>query len=248
MQFGKDFVKREEMRLEPLGGERLRRTLLRMKSKSAPGCDSWRVDELKRLPIALLDRLATLFNIIEDTGSWPKALTIGLISLISKGEGTSPLKLRPVGIMSVVYRLWAATRVAEVLSWQDTWLDENLHGFRRGHGAEDVWWEQALHVEEALLQSGSLFGVSLDYAKCFDRVPVHIVLKLAEEMGLSARLAVPLASLYEQLVRRFRIGGGVGQELKAANGIIQGCPLSVVLLNLLALTPVFRNNNLCNTL
>ena len=60
------------------------------------------------------------------------------------------------------------------MSWQDLWID-SLHGFRQSHGAEDVWWLQALQVEEALLGAGDLYGLSLDYGKCFDRVPVHIV-------------------------------------------------------------------------
>ena len=93
--------------------------------------------------------------------------------------------------------------------------------------------EQALCVEQALLQSGSLFGISLDYGKCFDRVPVNIVLDLALEAGLPPKLVTPLRSLYKKMVRRFRVGSGVGQEFRATNGIIQGCPLSVVLLNLL---------------
>ena len=102
-----------------------------------------------------------MFHTIEETGSWPSALTVGIISLISKGEGTSPLKLRPVGVMSCVYRLWAATRVGEVLAWQECWLDKSLHGFRRSHGADDVWWEQALSIEHALLKCEDLFGLSL---------------------------------------------------------------------------------------
>ena len=184
------------MQFQALEGCHLWKTLRRMKSKSAAGCDGWRVDELKRLPVPLLDRLASLFNVIEDTGAWPKALTVGIISLISKGEGTSPLKLRPVGIMSVIYRLWASTRVADVMTWQETWLDNSLHGFRRAHGAEDVWWEQALCVEQALLTSSTMVGVSLDYGKCFDRVPVHIVLELAAAAGMSPKLVVPLRSSY----------------------------------------------------
>lgn len=221
------------MQLEPLEGDHLRRTLTKMRSLSAAGCDGWRVDELKRLPEVLLDWLAVVFNVVEETGEWPSALTVGITSLISKGEGNSPLKLRPIGVMSVVYRLWAATRVREVLSWQEEWLDDNLHGFRRAHGADDVWWGQALSIECALLQSDDLFGLSLDYGKCFDRVPVNIVLELASYCGLPPKLVLPLRTLYTRLVRRFRVGCGVGQEFKATNGIIQGCPLSVVLLNLL---------------
>ena len=78
-----------------------------------------------------------------------------------------------------------------------------------------------------------MVGVSLDYGKCFDRVPVHIVLELAVAAGMSPKLVTPLRSLYSNLVRRFRVGRGVGNEFHSTNGIIQGCPLSVVLLNLL---------------
>jgi len=232
-RFSDFFVEEHPMHIDRLDGAQLRRTLQRMRSKSAPGCDGWRVDELKLLPVVLLDRLGMLLNLIEDTGAWPKDLTTGTVSLISKGEGTSPLSLRPLGIMSVVYRLWAGTRVREVLAWQELWLDSGLHGFRKGHAAEDVWWEQALHVEEALLKSGSLFGLSLDYGKCFDRIPVHIVMELAIAAGMPQRLVKPLRSLYARLTRRFRVGRGIGQEFKSTNGIIQGCPLSVILLNLL---------------
>ena len=36
------------------------------------------------------------------------------------------------------------------------------------------------------------------------------------------------------LQRRFRAVGGVGKLFQATNGILQGCPLSVILLNGLA--------------
>ena len=58
-------------------------------------------------------------------------------------------------------------------------------------------------------------------------------LDLAREAGLPSQLVAPLRSFYKNLVRRLRVGSGVGQEFRATNGIIQGCPLSVVLLNLL---------------
>ena len=208
-------------------------TSLIHKMKPARGADSWKVDELKLLPVNMLDRLACMFDLIEEHGSWPQALTKGIVSLISKGEGSEPSKLRPIGLMSCVYRLWAAARVREVMSWQEHWIDNSMHGFRRGHGAEDVWWTQALAIEDALLQGTCLFGLSLDYGKCFDRVPIHIVLQLAQEYGMSCKIVKPLRTLYASLTRRFRFGNALGKEFVSTNGIIQGCPLSVVLLNIL---------------
>ena len=142
----------------------LRETLRGMANKSAPGADGWRVCELKALPDILLERLAILLNLIEQTGKWPDSLMLGLVSLISKGEGTAPDKLRPITVMSAVYRLWAATRVREVLAWQESWIQDELRGFRRASGADDIWYEQALLIEKALLEGESLCGLSLDYA------------------------------------------------------------------------------------
>ena len=73
----------------------------------------------------------------------------------------------------------------------------------------------------------------MDYAKCFDRLPQQILFKLAEEMGLPTAIAAPLRTTYAQLRRRTKFSGYIGGEYAATNGILQGCPLSVVLLNAL---------------
>ena len=101
--------------------------------------------------------------------------------------------------MSTIYRLWAATRVRDVLTWQEHWIDASVHGFRRSHSAEDIWWTQALAIEDALLRGRCLYGLSLDYGKCFDRIPIHIVLELSRVHGMSPRLLRPLGSLYAGL-------------------------------------------------
>eukprot|EP00973_Karenia_brevis_P019038 2610282-Karenia_brevis.AAC.1 len=74
-----------------------------MRDHQACGLDGWRAYELKRLPRILLDALADIFNLIEETGQWPKSLQQAYISLISKGEGVRPLDLRPISVTSVVY-------------------------------------------------------------------------------------------------------------------------------------------------
>ena len=76
-------------------------------------------------------------------------------------------------------------------------------------------------------------GLLLDYSKCFDRLPHVIMLQLARASSASERLLAPLHRIYRVMRRRFKVAGGVCQEFRATNGILQGCPLSVILLNLL---------------
>ena len=91
-----------------------------------------------------------------------------------------------------------------------------------------------MKIEHALLTGGSIGGVSLDYTKCFDRVPHEVMLRLVSEMGLPLLLVRPIRAMYQGLRRRFRVGASVGQAFLSTNGILQGCPLSVVLFNALA--------------
>ena len=233
IRFGKYIPDTIGLHLPILTVDMFRETLNRMKSNSACGPDGWRAGELKNLPDEILARVVELLEIVEETGIWPNALAHGLVTLVTKGEGSRPEDLRPISVMSVVYRAWASTRLRDVISWQENWIHECQHGFRTGHGPEDVWWKLAVQVERALLEGSDLAGVSLDYSKCFDRIPITIVLRLAERIGMDARLLKAIKGMFDQLQRRFRVNGAVGKPFTSTNGILQGCPLSVIFLNLL---------------
>ncbi|KAJ9445919.1 RNA-directed DNA polymerase from mobile element jockey [Diplonema papillatum] len=60
-----------------------------------------------------------------------------------------------------------------------------------------------------------------------------LVLDLVEALGLHERVLAPLRHVYKYLRRRFKYPLGVGDEFKVTNGILQGCPISVVLINAL---------------
>eukprot|EP00973_Karenia_brevis_P061312 8527146-Karenia_brevis.AAC.1 len=119
--------------------------------KGGPGMDGWRVQELQCLHSSLLHTLAEIFNVVEATGRWPKAFLAAPVTLIDKGSGARPVDLRPITVMSAVYRLWASRRLQDLRAWQENWVDEGMHGFRSGHSVRDIFWKVALEVEAAVL-------------------------------------------------------------------------------------------------
>ena len=150
-----------------------------------------------------------------------------------KGEGLTAADVRPITVTSVVYRVWAARRVRKLIEWQEGWLHKAISSYRPGHGCDDVWFTQALLIEEALITSKPLAGLSIDFTKAFDRVPTHILFRLAERLGVEGGILKGVTSLYAQMRRHWKVGGFIGQAFTSTNGILQGCPLSVVLLNML---------------
>ena len=59
------------------------------------------------------------------------------------------------------------------------------------------------------------------------------MLRLVREMGLPSSVLRPISAMYKGSRRRFRVGASVGQAFRLTNGSLQGCILSVVLLNAL---------------
>lgn len=88
-------------------------------------------------------------------------------------------------------------------------------------------------MEHSHLTGTPLYGIHFDYAKCFDQIPHSILFSLLERMGLPSMILRPSRGMYKQLQRRFRCGGGCGREFRSTNGILQGCPISVLYLNAL---------------
>eukprot|EP01064_Diplonema_japonicum_P028490 TRINITY_DN437_c0_g1_i3.p1 TRINITY_DN437_c0_g1~~TRINITY_DN437_c0_g1_i3.p1 ORF type:complete len:1363 (+),score=232.88 TRINITY_DN437_c0_g1_i3:2601-6689(+) len=227
------YISTHDMVLQPLTGADLRAVLAKKSTRTAPGVDGWRMAELRAMPNVLLDAWAMLFNAIEVTGKWPKALLTALVTLIPKGGERTPLNHRPITVTSAVYRLWACARLRDISPWQEKWADDSQHGFRPRHGTDSILMELSTQLETAMLTNTPLNGIALDFVKCFDRVPQKVAFGLMQDLGLHQRILTPLKAMYAGLKRRFRFPTGVGSEFHVTNGILQGCPISVILVNAL---------------
>ena len=88
-------------------------------------------------------------------------------------------------------------------------------------------------MELCCLRGWALAGMSIDYIKCFDLIRQAVVLALALELGMDPGTCRALGAMYKQLRRAFKVAGALGSWWQATNGILQGCPLSGILVNLL---------------
>ena len=125
----------------------------------------------------VLNWLAQLLTQIEEVGRWPTLLAQGYTSLIPKPGEEGPLGTRPLTVLSMVYRLWAGTRLWEVMRWQESWVHPRAFGFRLARGAVDAATVTQVLLELARLKGWRLEGLSLDYVKCFDLIPQAVVLR-----------------------------------------------------------------------
>lgn len=158
-RFGQ-YIHAAPFELSPITGEQLAAAAKKQSQHTAMGADGWRASELKRLPLYMWDQMATLLNTVEAKGRWPKTLLHAICCLIPKDtEKAGPLELRPLSIMSLLYRLWGHIRTQNLLVWQEQWLHNNARGFRKNSGTEDLFWQLAVRVEKAIISHEELYMV-----------------------------------------------------------------------------------------
>lgn len=229
----RDLLSKSEQVLPAMSLEDLKMALARMDSKGAAGLDGWKPVDFKALPDGILELLLMIYDRIESTGEWPSQVCWAGISLIPKGEGGEPLDLRPITVTTVFYRLWAAARVKHCIPWQSSWIRPGQHGSRSEHSTMDALAQVSLAFEEAELHGAQVRGVAIDLAKAFDNIPIEVAFQVLQAFGIDDKLMRAIRGIYSQVKRRFKIGGYVGKPFTSTNGILQGCPVSVMLLNAL---------------
>ena len=220
---------------DDLTSERLFKELKSM-SDTSPGLDGITRDHLPYVAHAcppLLQQLAHLLNLVEVTGTWPDDLLHAHVSMLPKpGEQTGRADcLRPISVLSFVYRLWSRVRFQDAQHWHETWLPPTAKGARSKHSAEEVGLHVAAVLEHAQAAGESAGGITYDFAKAFDLIPHEVMFRLLALRGAPPRLLGPLRGLYSHLRRSFRVRGQLSAWFVAANGVIQGCSLSLIALN-----------------
>ena len=204
--------------------------------ESSPGLDNWTFHELKLLakhcPF-IFESFVQLLQTCETSGRWPQPLVSGFCSLIPKSEEApnTSLDLRPITVLSSLYRIWARMRAQELTRhWQEGWIADGAHGGRQAHGAETVIFEVMSDLEGASANQ-HVAGLSFDLIKAFDRIPRGLLAKILEKMNMPNAIRIPYVGMLYQATRRYKIRTALDRETPIYGGILQGCPLSMLAMN-----------------
>ena len=203
----------------------------KLKSNTATGLDGWRPHELKSLPDCLLSALLDIYDLCEQVGRFPSSFYYSYTTLIPKGLARTPLSLRPVTVLPVPYRLYASLRCQTLLKWQDTWIHSSQFAFCKGRSTTSLNCHLSFDLLSRYQQYGCFAGLQFDFAKCFDSIPYSVIWSTLKHYGCDPTFVALLSHLYGNMLRCFRYAGCIGSFWSATNGLLQGDPLSVVILN-----------------
>ncbi len=203
----------------------------KLKSNTATGLDGWRPHEFKNLPHCLLLALLDVLDLCEKTGKFHSSFYYSYTTLIPKSFLRTPLSLRPITVLPVPYRVYASLRCQTLLLWQNSWIHSSQFAFCKGRSTISLNSTPSFDLLGRYQQYGSFAGIQFGFAKCFDSIPYSIIWETLLYYGCDPSLVSLLRHLYTHMSRCFRYAGCLGSFWTATNGLLQGDPLSVVILN-----------------
>eukprot|EP00438_Fugacium_kawagutii_P034778 Skav236242 [mRNA] locus=scaffold829:291628:296460:- [translate_table: standard] len=167
--------------------EHWRKAIMDTKSTSARGLDGWFVDELKQLPAAAYAQLASLFTRATGNGFSHDDMTIITLPIGKTESPTGPSQVRPISLLSMLYRVWAKVTTRQLLRHLAGTLPAAIVGYIPGRCLLTRMLSQQHVIEKAILRdsdSPPWLGVTLDIVKCFNAIHRRAAAQAMLKLGI----------------------------------------------------------------
>ena len=203
--------------LQPLTGAHVKLAASSFPAATGVGADAISPRAIARLPDQMLDELAALFMLAEDTGDWSTALPLVLIVLLPKDGGG----FRPIGLFPTLIRVWMRARSMVARDWEELTASPDLYG-AKGMGAQRrAAWTSTFSAEAAAADNHAYSAVLLDLVKAFEMVDHRELAQAAKKHGFSLKVLRLSLAVY-RIARSIGIEEVYSTTVTANRGITAG--------------------------
>ena len=198
--------------------------------KSSRGACGFSSRDLTLFPPSLLEWLFQIFRCAEEGLGWPKRLTQASVIMLSKpnSDNHDALSVRPITVLSRLYRQWSRCRSIQVLKHLGSQLPPEIGGIASNVSADLLVAWIADQLDEGLHGNTSFAGIVVDLTKAFNMLPRIPLSMLAAKLGLPQEYAFAHNGMLRDLVRFVDLGGHIGHSIPSTTGVPEGCAMSVV--------------------
>jgi len=225
-----------------------RRCIKGVKVKSARGACGFSMRDMQLMPNQLVEWLFMLYRAIEAGMPWPSRLTLARVTMLAKpGEDNHrPTSVRPITIVSVIYRLWSRFRSLQVIQHLGAMVPPQIGGIAARLSADCLNALVCDLIEEAHETGNHRCGLVIDLKKCFNLVPRSTLARLMEKLELPAQYVIAHQGMLKGLKRLVEVAGQVGSEQDSTCGVPEGCAFSVAAMVALTILAAEVMQNGCN--
>jgi len=182
---------------------------------------------LKHAPQEFRNALLTLFNDVLEFGSPPSTWRRTIFNMLPKSaKSKSVTEYRPIASLRLLYKVFAYLLLGRIEDKLEATQPEEQHAFRGDYRLEEHLLTAGMFIEKTRAQNISIWAISLDLSKAFDRIDWPSLWTALRAHGVSEQIVWILSCLYQGQSGHVRGKSKSSKEFDILAGVRQGCVLS----------------------
>lgn len=217
----------------PISDSEIIESVNNINNNRSPGEDGICIELYKYVIDDILPFLNALFNEILDTGIFPEAWSLNIITPIhKKGSVFDPNNFRGVSLIDSVCKIFTNIVCIRLTKWseQNNIIDESQAGFRKGYSTVDnIFILQALIQKYLSKKRGRFYCMFVDFQKAFDSIQHNKLWDSLLRKSVDGKILNVFKSMYEKLKSCVKCGNGLTNYFNCTVGTRQGCVTSPII-------------------
>ena len=199
----------------------------RLKLKKSPDETGLTAELLKAVPEEFLVQTPAAFNVILESGRIPDTWKLTIFRMLPKKlRAIQTTDFRPIASSRLFYKVFGYLILGRVEKILEAKQPEEQHGFRPGRRLEEHLLTANLLLDKAAAAGITVWTVSLDLSKAFDRVHWPTLWEALREQGVPEHLVWLLENAYDEQLGEVMGEWGKSRSFSITGGVRQGCVLS----------------------
>ena len=199
------------------------------KPSSAAGIDGITPAELQLLPHSALQHVVHLLS--DDEWQFPAWMMGAKTCPIAKTqEVPTASQIRPITVLSTLYRWWARTLGTQVLRAFAKTMPPEVTGLLQYRGPKQAAYDAQIYQETILQEAQPAMGLTLDLIKCFNTLDRDVASLALKHFGIPAPVVTQWQRAQTVLHRYWTLPNHASKPQPSNHGIAEGDIWSVVII------------------
>ena len=217
--------------MEPeYNGEEIETAAKKLKNNKAAGRDEVSAKLIKYGCRDLYKQIASLLNVISETGDYPEEVRRGiLISLAKPPKKDERVNVRSIILLSVRRKIMTITLIDRCWEQIKNHIPLSQAAYQKGRSSTEQVFTIKILAEKAITSENyDIFLLFLDMSKAFDTLNHSKLMEILKNILTPSELHM-MYLLINDVILNEKIGDKVGADILIAIGICQGVYLSALL-------------------